>query len=201
MIFPSRNQLASQADHADGASGGCHQGRPGRNPAPSTPARSNGTTSFSTVSMFLIAPGSAKKRVLMLYFNTNVGATLYWENRIKIFSKSNSGHDFEYGESGWRHEFGHAMDWWYSNERYGNWSLGDDFRELMHADRMRMTGSLNKYEESRRAANRFAGRVAKRNSLKRKEAILEVMEAAGLDEEEVRDYFQKYTIAGYTGEG
>ena len=122
----------------------------------------------------------------MLYFNTNVGATLCWENRIKIFSKSNSGH---------------AMDWWYSNERYGNWSLGDDFRELMHADRMRMTGSLNKYEESRRAADRFAGRVAKRSSLKRKEAILEVMEAAGLDEEEVRDYFQKYTIAGYTGEG
>ena len=42
----------------------------------STSARSNRTTSFSTVSTFLIAPGSAKERVLMLYFNTNVGATL-----------------------------------------------------------------------------------------------------------------------------
>ena len=32
MIFPSRSQLGKQADHTDGASGGCHQGRPGRKP-------------------------------------------------------------------------------------------------------------------------------------------------------------------------
>ena len=41
-----------------------------------TSARSNGTTSFSTASTSSIVPGSAKERVLMLYFNTNVGATL-----------------------------------------------------------------------------------------------------------------------------
>ena len=35
-----------------------------------------GTTSFSTASTSSIAPGSAKEWVLMLYFNTNVGATL-----------------------------------------------------------------------------------------------------------------------------
>ena len=45
-------------------------------PCSSTSARSNGTTSFSTVSTFLIAPSSAKKRALMLYFNTNMGVTL-----------------------------------------------------------------------------------------------------------------------------
>ena len=45
-------------------------------PCSSTSARSNRTTSFSTVSTFLIAPWSAKKRVLMLYFNTPMGATL-----------------------------------------------------------------------------------------------------------------------------
>ena len=45
-------------------------------PCSSTSARSNGTTSFSTASTSSIAPGSAKERVLMLYFNTNVGATL-----------------------------------------------------------------------------------------------------------------------------
>ena len=75
MIFPSRSQLASQADHADGASGGCHQGRPGRNPAPSTSARSNGTTSFSTASMSSIAPGFVSNRVLMLYFYSNLVGT------------------------------------------------------------------------------------------------------------------------------
>ena len=76
MIFPSRKPIGKQADHTDGASGGCHQGRPGRNPAPRTSARSNGTTSFSTASTSSIVPGCAKERVLMLYFNTNVGATL-----------------------------------------------------------------------------------------------------------------------------
>ena len=76
MIFPSRKPIGKQADQTDGASGGCHQGRPGRNPAPRTSARSNGTTSFSTASTSSIVPGSAKERVLMLYFNTNVGATL-----------------------------------------------------------------------------------------------------------------------------
>ena len=76
MIFPSRKRIGKQADQTDGASGGCHQGRPGRNPAPRTSARSNGTTSFSTASRSSIVPGSAKERVLMLYFNTNVGATL-----------------------------------------------------------------------------------------------------------------------------
>ena len=76
MILPARSQLASQADHADGASGGCHQGRPCRNPAPSTSARSNGTTSSSTASTSSEPRWSAKERVLMLYFNTNVGATL-----------------------------------------------------------------------------------------------------------------------------
>ena len=45
-------------------------------PCFSTSARSNGTTSSSTASMSSIAPGSAKERVLMLYFNTNMGATL-----------------------------------------------------------------------------------------------------------------------------
>ena len=34
MIFPSRKPIGKQADQTDGASGGCHQGRPGRNPAP-----------------------------------------------------------------------------------------------------------------------------------------------------------------------
>ena len=82
MIFPSRKPIGKQADHTDGASGGCHQGRPGRNPAPRTSARSNGTTSFSTASTSSIVPGSAKERVLMLYFNTNVGATLVWVNPI-----------------------------------------------------------------------------------------------------------------------
>ena len=33
MIFPSRKPIGKQADHTDGASGGCRQGRPGRNPA------------------------------------------------------------------------------------------------------------------------------------------------------------------------
>ena len=82
MIFPSRKPIGKQADHTDGASGGCHQGRPGRNPAPRTSARSNGTTSFSTASTSSIVPGAAKERVLMLYFNTNVGATLVWVNPI-----------------------------------------------------------------------------------------------------------------------
>ena len=72
----SHGSTGKQADQTDGASGGCHQGRPGRNPAPRTSARSNGTTSFSTASTSSIVPGSAKERVLMLYFNTNVGATL-----------------------------------------------------------------------------------------------------------------------------
>ena len=40
--------LVSQADHADGSLGGCRRGRHRRDPAPSTSARSNGTTSFST---------------------------------------------------------------------------------------------------------------------------------------------------------
>ena len=68
-IFPSRKPIGKQADQTDGASGGCHQGRPGRNPAPRTSARSNGTTSFSTASTSSIVPWSAKERVLMLYFN------------------------------------------------------------------------------------------------------------------------------------
>ena len=50
-------------------------------PCSSTSARSNGTTSFSTASTSSIAPWSAKERVLMLYFNTNVGATLYRSRR------------------------------------------------------------------------------------------------------------------------
>ena len=74
--LPVSKPIGKQADQTDGASGGCHQGRPGRNPAPRTSARSNGTTSFSTASTSSIVPGSAKERVLMLYFNTNVGATL-----------------------------------------------------------------------------------------------------------------------------
>ena len=38
MIFPSRSQVGKQADQRDGASGGCHQGRPGRNPATASPS-------------------------------------------------------------------------------------------------------------------------------------------------------------------
>ena len=76
MIFPSLSQLASKQITRTGRAEGCHQGRPCRNPAPSTSARSNGTTSSSTASTSSIAPWSAKERVLMLYFNTNVGATL-----------------------------------------------------------------------------------------------------------------------------
>ena len=75
-VVAARKPIGKQADQTDGASGGCHPGRPGRNPAPRTSARSNGTTSFSTASTSSIVPGSAKERVLMLYFNTNVGATL-----------------------------------------------------------------------------------------------------------------------------
>ena len=36
MIFPSRKRIGKQADQTGGASGGCRQGRPGRNPAPRT---------------------------------------------------------------------------------------------------------------------------------------------------------------------
>ena len=53
-----------------------HPRRPCRNPAPSTSVRLNGATSSSTVSPSAIAPWSAKERVLLLHFNTNVGATL-----------------------------------------------------------------------------------------------------------------------------
>ena len=54
--LPVSKPIGKQADHTDGASGGCHQGRPCRNPAPSTSARSNGTTSSSTASTSSIAP-------------------------------------------------------------------------------------------------------------------------------------------------
>ena len=86
MIFPSRSQLASKQITGTGRAeavtkkglAATLQPRlpPDRPGAPRTSARSNGTTSFSTASTSSIVPGSAKERVLMLYFNTNVGATL-----------------------------------------------------------------------------------------------------------------------------
>ena len=76
MIFPSRNQLASkQITRTGRAEAVTKEGLaatllPGRQPD------QMGTTSFSTASTSSIVPGCAKERVLMLYFNTNVGATL-----------------------------------------------------------------------------------------------------------------------------
>ena len=63
MIFPSRSQLASkQITRTGRAEAVTKEGID----APSTSARSNGTTSSSTASMFSIAPGSVKERVLCI---------------------------------------------------------------------------------------------------------------------------------------
>ena len=76
MIFPSRSQLASKQITRTGRAEAVTKEGLAATLLPRTSARSNGTTSFSTASTSSIVPGSAKERVLMLYFNTNVGATL-----------------------------------------------------------------------------------------------------------------------------
>ena len=84
MIFPSRSQLASkQITRTGRAEAVTKEGLaatllPGRQPD------QMGQRHSSTASTSSIVPGSAKERVLMLYFNTNVGATLI---RIQIGSR------------------------------------------------------------------------------------------------------------------
>ena len=84
MIFPSRSQLESkQITRTERAEAVTKEGLA----ATLLPARQPDRMGqrHSTASTSSIAPGSAKERVLMLYFNTNVGATLITGVSIKSF--------------------------------------------------------------------------------------------------------------------
>ena len=92
MIFPSRSQLASKQITRTGRAEAVTKEGLAATLLPRRSARSNGTTSFSTASTSSIVPGSAKERVLMLYFNTNVGATLvvrHWNGRTSTYTYVN----------------------------------------------------------------------------------------------------------------
>ena len=76
MIFPSRSQLASKQVTRTGRAEAVTKEGLAATLLPARQPDRMGQRHPLRPSTSSIAPGSAKERVLMLYFNTNVGATL-----------------------------------------------------------------------------------------------------------------------------